>query len=471
MAFNDKPEQNKQPSIGGGPNSAPSPKVGQFSAPKSPAQPKTGGGGSSMPKTQPTLNKQKSHELTGSKIQPGSPTLNKPKPGTIMGEPFGVTKGMFESKKKFNKKINDTFKESGQPTLRVSQGNKNQIKFNPAFDKTKEINQSLGKGQGASMEPKADPVREKIMKQGFAPKEYNQNPKPVSKTGPAHDHILGFTGDTNDMAGMQSIVDNQLQKYGRIGGGMYDDLDQAGYYLDAENKVQRKVPQENRGQIPDVAIDEDYERSWGPQGDEEEAPKPKSDIVDYSGYDKDTQRIAKELDEGEPVILNSELLTPSDYGFDDSDDPQYTGYEDLAVEARKTDDGKYDVWLYRENQDGPMPGEYPEDNEPTYTFDTFEELKEFMDNDFHYDRMARKKASNLFGTDLNKKEEPVGEYDPNDEPGSVVVTPKLADFTEKFLLDRGMTPEFAKSVADNLHTDHKMADYYRARMKEANGGK
>ena len=39
----------------------------------------------------------------------------------------------------------------------------------------------------------------------------------------------------------QREVDEQIEKFGRIGGGLYDDLDDAGFYVDNDNKVQYKV--------------------------------------------------------------------------------------------------------------------------------------------------------------------------------------------------------------------------------------
>lgn len=39
----------------------------------------------------------------------------------------------------------------------------------------------------------------------------------------------------------QREVDEQIEKFGRIGGGLYDDLDDAGFYVDENNKVQYKV--------------------------------------------------------------------------------------------------------------------------------------------------------------------------------------------------------------------------------------
>lgn len=109
-------------------------------------------------KKQPTLNRQKAHELSGSKMQPGSPSLN------VKNTPVGIQQKPFESQKRMDKRTNKLFAKTGQPTLGVWGRDKNhnefagpdKIKFNPAFDKTKEINQSLAN-------------RQKIVNQGFAP--------------------------------------------------------------------------------------------------------------------------------------------------------------------------------------------------------------------------------------------------------------------------------------------------------------
>ena len=42
----------------------------------------------------------------------------------------------------------------------------------------------------------------------------------------------------------QRQVDNDLEKFGRIGGKLYDELDEAGFYLDADNKVKSKLAKE-----------------------------------------------------------------------------------------------------------------------------------------------------------------------------------------------------------------------------------
>jgi hypothetical protein len=40
----------------------------------------------------------------------------------------------------------------------------------------------------------------------------------------------------------QAQVDDAINKFGRIGGGLYDELDHYGFYVDSNNKVQLKVP-------------------------------------------------------------------------------------------------------------------------------------------------------------------------------------------------------------------------------------
>lgn len=45
-----------------------------------------------------------------------------------------------------------------------------------------------------------------------------------------------------DQAAWQRQVDSENEKFGRIGAATYDDLDRDGFYLDAEDKVQPKVP-------------------------------------------------------------------------------------------------------------------------------------------------------------------------------------------------------------------------------------
>lgn len=60
------------------------------------------------------------------------------------------------------------------------------------------------------------------------------------KEGVAYEPALGLTGDTSNIEKMQNLVNEQIKRYGRIGAGFYDELDQAGLYLDNDNKVRNK---------------------------------------------------------------------------------------------------------------------------------------------------------------------------------------------------------------------------------------
>lgn len=102
--------------------------------------------------------------------------------------------------------------------------------------------------------------------------------------------------------------------------------------------------------------------------------------------------LSKKLDSGETVNIDAGLL-PYEHGFETS------GNEDLAIDARKNEDGKYDLYMYPETENGPVSGY----EEPAYTFDTFDELKSFVENGYKRNEAGeREKASELFGTDLNK---------------------------------------------------------------------
>ena len=57
----------------------------------------------------------------------------------------------------------------------------------------------------------------------------------------------------------QREVDEQIEKFGRIGGGLYDDLDDAGFYVDNDNKVQYKVKPENESLKEDLSKEDKSE--------------------------------------------------------------------------------------------------------------------------------------------------------------------------------------------------------------------
>lgn len=63
-----------------------------------------------------------------------------------------------------------------------------------------------------------------------------RNQPKVQGEAPAQEAISDRTQED-----FQSSVNSDLRKYGRVGGGLYDELDQAGFYLDSNNKVQSKT--------------------------------------------------------------------------------------------------------------------------------------------------------------------------------------------------------------------------------------
>ena len=161
-----------------------------------------------------------------------------------------------------------------------------------------------------------------------------------------------------------------------------------------------------------------------------------TDLNKSQGHDYD--RLSQELDKGDFVNLDAGLL-PYEHGFETS------GHEDLAVDARKNPEtGKYEVHMYPETEDGPVSGYEPGQNEPTYEFDTFDDLKAFMENGY-------------------KKQE-VPQWNKDNNPGSVVVTKELQDWVRDYLTKQ-VGKDYADTVANNLANDNKVADFYKGLMK------
>lgn len=76
--------------------------------------------------------------------------------------------------------------------------------------------------------------------------EYARNLKESLKKDTIEERYDIVTGFTNKISieDAQEIVDEYIEKFGRVGAGLLDDLDQAGYYVDNDNKVQLKVKEE-----------------------------------------------------------------------------------------------------------------------------------------------------------------------------------------------------------------------------------
>lgn len=139
--------------------------------------------------------------LNGAKVQPGSPDK-------MDHVPVGINKRKFESDKHADKRLGKMFKETNQPTLGVWNHDKkndplakpDKVKFNPALDKTEQINKTLSQKPLGKPSPEFE-TRQKIMNQGFAPKsydpktgEYNNQEQP-SKTKKLWDRYNSLSDD------------------------------------------------------------------------------------------------------------------------------------------------------------------------------------------------------------------------------------------------------------------------------------
>lgn len=103
-----------------------------------------------------------------------------------------------------------------------------------------------------------------------------------------------------------------------------------------------------------------------------------------TGEEKDDP-LFSELEKGERINIDAGLL-PYEYGIESS------GSEDLAVDAKKTPEGKYEVYMYLETENGPVAG--AEESEPNYVFDSYDELKEFIDGGY---KMTSKETEEKLG--------------------------------------------------------------------------
>lgn len=65
--------------------------------------------------------------------------------------------------------------------------------------------------------------------------------------------------ETHGVENLQLEVDSQLRKYGRIGGGLYDKIDEQGFFIDKDNKVKPKSSTESMAVIgtdgPNCTVD------------------------------------------------------------------------------------------------------------------------------------------------------------------------------------------------------------------------
>lgn len=293
-------------------------------------------------------------------VKPGNPNLGE-------SAPVGIQRKRFESNKHVDKRLNKMFDETNASSLGIWNHDKKNdpmakpdsvrfnpnLKYSPSQEQLKQAKlNSLAKPK---LTVKQDPVQKQIMDQGFAPKEGSE---PVKKRWYVN------TLDNKDLSG--------------------DDFIEAETEEEAFKEAERRYP--GHGDELNVYADEQSEPKKS-----EEPKAPKAPKFDYDS-------LSKELDGGEYINLDAGLL-PYEHGFETN------GHEDLAVDARKNPEtGKYEVFMYPETENGPVSGYEPDSNEPTHVFDTFEDLKAFVENGYKKSEdQERAKASQLFGTNLNKR--------------------------------------------------------------------
>ena len=414
--------------------------------------------------------------------------------------------------------------------------------------------------------PKVDPVRQKIMDQGFAPKsEEERNALLYSEKREKH-----------------------LPE--RIKGASEEELKQQNKQYEAEGPYPEEQPP--KGHQPSDR-DEDYERSWGPEPDSDEEkmshPGNKSEDIlkgmgfeiekpgdhpedderdqygwniskEYSAVSRDTyNRVHNEVQQKmkEAGLSEEELVHAWADGYSAESYPFYEFKLDngAVTYARMRPDGTFAIHYIPENYNGveykvtTLARGLTADQMVNY----FKQLKESKDSSSGGEQAEREQASQLYGTDLSKdkrslftpEEEqeiwhpnndrekayvlknmrewmneedngPIDEdlmmkayyaaddengfestwseedvwsavedkynellkkqgqgqgggeeqWNPENNPGSAVVTKELSDWVKDYLTKKGLRPEFVSSVVENLHKDHNVADFYKGKMKE-----
>ena len=156
------------------------------------------------------------------------------------------------------------------------------------------------------------------------------------------------------------------------------------------------------------------------------------------------EQLRAELEKGDYVNIDNGLSLDDfdmvDYG------PEYSGYEDLAIDARKNSDGEYEVYFYREDENGPLEGEYPEDNDPTYVFNSFEELQAFIDNGYKEVEKSENNDGNGSSEEKPKSSKQLGEEykkaveDWEHKGGSFAKAERIYDEWKKAMKKEGKEP-------------------------------
>ena len=393
----------------------------------------------SVSNSAPKIDRQKSASLGKVKVQPGSPF----KPESV---PVGVQQTKHESSKHLDKRVNKMFKDTNQPTLGI--WNKNNTNPMAKPDKVR-FNPNLN--YKPSKEALEAANRKKIMQQGFAPKNWDGKSDAVEPS---------LEQQFSDMKEFAKKQDEGLAK--NLEQNPIPVPSKKKFDITARDEFLETIEADNEDEANKIAYDKYHEKypldddllRADEQMPESEQRAKASELygTDLNKQSKNSEEyynsISQELDKGDMINLDAGLL-PYEYGFETN------GYEDLAVDAYKNPEtGKYEVYMYPETENGPKSGYYPDETGPAYEFDSFEDLKAFIENGY--------------------KEVEKPQWDPDNNPGSAVVTKELEDYARNYLTKQGYDKTFVDSMVEDLHKNSNRAEWFKAKMKaewdKNNGG-
>ena len=261
--------------------------------------------------------------------------------------------------------------------------------------------------QIAPKQPKADPVRQKIINQGFAPKDWKKS---------AIDDIDKL-GSTNVGVGNGKAVDAYKHN----------------------NKFYARTYADKEGGAPS-------------EDDMSDILFKGADGNDIDGFDTFEELMEALHKDGYPV--NEELR-----GQPQQTEKIYT--DSHGVQWKKNPD----------KGDGKNYG-YSRVDAPDITSNIPADTGANPEEGWDAEPMSEENKRLL--NEIPDVDEQQPAWNKENDPGSVVVTPELRNFTRD-LLTKQVGKEYADAVADNLHKDHNQADFYRKMMKKdwekKNGGK
>ena len=324
----------------------------------------------------------------------------------------------------------------------------------------------------SSPAPKADPVREKIEQAGFGPKEYKAKYKPkdvgnvryypnetgsmmdknnkwIGKSYSIHD-AFGFPNDskrdwvgkTKSGADIARLPDGYFSTNPRITSMSFKTIDDVNDYEDFWRENYQK-PQED----PNYDIEEEYIKSKNVPSN----PGPDDELRQWG----ENNRVYVDGGKGHWYVHD--------------------------IEVTKNEDGTYSTEPMR-------PGNWYDGRHDK--FNNFEDLKKMLDERTEAERKGRaneklgpeaeaeqrSKASELYGTDLNKGSEPANNdsglalpetWNHQDEINSPVVTKELVDFVRSYLSqDPEISQNYINKVLNHDIYDQNIANFYKNKMKQ-----